>query len=113
MIISIRVFHPAIIKLLSMRPEYNASAEKSNGVSIKNYRRKQVNKLVKGIKKAIKAIDPSVVFGVSPAGNIDSLNSKYAYYVNIKNGQILQSLWITSLRRSTGASPTRLRRLPK
>lgn len=65
-------------------PEYNASAEKSNGVSIKNYRRKQVNKLVKGIKKAIKAIDPGVVFGVSPAGNIDSLNSKYAYYVNIK-----------------------------
>lgn len=64
--------------------EYNQSAEKQNGMSIKQYRRKQVNKLVKGIKKAIKAIDSDVVFGVSPAGNIDSLNSKYSYYVNIK-----------------------------
>lgn len=64
--------------------EYNASTEKQNGMSIKNYRRKQVNKLVKGIKKAIDAIDSDVVFGISPAGNIDSLNSKYSYYVNIK-----------------------------
>lgn len=64
--------------------EYNASSEKQNGMSIKNYRRKQVNKLVKGIKKAIDAIDSDVVFGISPAGNIDSLNSKYSYYVNIK-----------------------------
>ena len=64
--------------------EYNASAEKKNGMSIKKYRRKQVNKLVKGIKSAIDAIDSDVVFGVSPAGNIDSLNSKYSYYVNIK-----------------------------
>lgn len=64
--------------------EYNASTEKQNGMSIKKYRRKQVNKLVKGIKKAIDAIDSDVVFGISPAGNIDNLNSKYSYYVNIK-----------------------------
>ena len=65
-------------------PEYDASVEKQNGMGIKKYRRKQVNKLVKGIKSAVKAIDSSVVFGVSPAGNIDRLNSKYSYYVNIK-----------------------------
>ena len=64
--------------------EYNASVEKQNGMSIKKYRRKQVNKLVKGIKQAVDAIDSEVVFGVSPAGNIDRLNSKYSYYVNIK-----------------------------
>lgn len=64
--------------------EYNASAEKKNGMGIKKYRRKQVNTLVKGIKAAIKSIKPNVVFGISPAGNIDSLNSKYSYYVNIK-----------------------------
>ncbi|MCD8018384.1 MAG: family 10 glycosylhydrolase [Clostridiales bacterium] len=64
--------------------EYNASKEKKNGKTIKQYRRKQVNKLVKGIYTAVKAIDSSVVFGISPAGNIDNLNSKYAYYVNIK-----------------------------
>ena len=53
-------------------------------MGIKKYRRKQVNTLVKGIKAAIKSIKPNVVFGISPAGNIDSLNSKYSYYVNIK-----------------------------
>lgn len=64
--------------------EYNASQEKKNGMGIKKYRRKQVNQLVKGIKAAVKSIDPTVVFGISPAGNIDSLMSKYSYYVNVK-----------------------------
>lgn len=65
-------------------PEYHASKEKQKGKSIKVYRRKQVNKLVKGIKAAVKSVKPDVVFGISPAGNIDRLNSKYSYYVNIK-----------------------------
>lgn len=64
--------------------EYNASIEKKNGMSIVNYRRKQVDLLVAGIKGAIKEINPNVTFGISPAGNIDNLTSKYAYYVNIK-----------------------------
>lgn len=64
--------------------EYNASAEKKQGMSIVAYRRKQVDLLVTGIKAAVKEIKPEVVFGISPAGNIDNLTSKYAYYVNIK-----------------------------
>lgn len=64
--------------------EYNASIEKKNGMSIVNYRRKQVDLLVSGIKAAIKEVKPNVTFGISPAGNIDNLTSKYAYYVNIK-----------------------------
>lgn len=64
--------------------EYNASTEKRNGDNIVTYRRKQVNLLVKGIKSAIKEIDPNVTFGISPAGNIDNLKSKYKYYVDIE-----------------------------
>lgn len=64
--------------------EYKASKEKEEGMSIENYRRKQVNLLVKGIKSAVKEIDENVSFGISPAGNISNLNSKYSYYVDIK-----------------------------
>ena len=64
--------------------EYNASSEKEDGMSIVNYRRKQVNLLVKGIYSAVKEINPDVEFGISPAGNIDNLTSKYSYYVDIE-----------------------------
>ncbi|MBR5047376.1 MAG: family 10 glycosylhydrolase, partial [Eubacterium sp.] len=65
--------------------EYKASLDKRKGMSIEDYRRKQVNILVAGIKSAIKAIDSSVTFGISPAGEIDNLTSKYSYYVDIKS----------------------------
>ncbi len=64
--------------------EYKASLDKRNGMSIENYRRKQVNLLVSGIYSAIKAINRNVTFGISPAGEIDNLTSKYSYYVDIK-----------------------------
>ena len=64
--------------------EYNKSSEKKSGMSIQAYRRKQVNLLVSGIRSAIKSIDKNVTFGISPAGNIDNLTSKYQYYVDIK-----------------------------
>ena len=35
------------------------------------------------MKKEIKKIDPTVTYGISPAGNIDNLTSKYSYYVDI------------------------------
>lgn len=63
--------------------EYNASAEKKSGMAIESYRRKQVNILVKAIKKNIKAIKPKVTFGISPAGEISELKSKHAHYVTI------------------------------
>lgn len=64
--------------------EYNASPEKKNGDSIVTYRRKQVDLLVKGIKSAVEETNPNVSFGISPAGNIDNLKSKYKYYVDIE-----------------------------
>lgn len=35
------------------------------------------------MKKAVKSVDPNVSYGISPAGNIDNLTSKYSYYVDI------------------------------
>ena len=51
--------------------------------SIVTFRRRQVNTLVKQIHAAVKSINPNVTFGISPAGNIDNLTSKYSYYVDI------------------------------
>ena len=77
-------FSPRNYKKTFDAREYNASKEKKQGKSIQTYRRKQVDLLVKGIRAAVKEENPDVVFGISPAGNIDNLNSKYSYYVNIK-----------------------------
>ena len=35
------------------------------------------------MKKTVKSVDPNVSYGISPAGNIDNLTSKYSYYVDI------------------------------
>ncbi len=65
-------------------PEYKASSEKVEGKSIVTYRRNQVNVLVKDLHTAVHQANPDVLFGISPAGNIDNLTSKYAYYVDIE-----------------------------
>lgn len=69
-------------------PEYKAyvKEKKANGESYKsiaNWRRNNVNMLIKEAYNAIKAIDSTVEFGISPAGNIQNLKSKYGYYVDI------------------------------
>ena len=64
--------------------EYNKSAEKKQGVSIADYRRKQVNTLVKRIYQAVKATKPGVTFGISPAGDPSELTSDYAHYVDYR-----------------------------
>lgn len=63
--------------------EYKKSSYKKKRKSIYTYRRAQVNTLVKQMKKAVKSVDPNVTYGISPAGNIDNLISKYSYYVDI------------------------------
>ena len=63
--------------------EYEESSYKKSGKSIYAYRRAQVNSLVSQMKAAIKKINPNVTYGISPAGNIDNLTSKYSYYVDI------------------------------
>lgn len=69
--------------------EYDAYVEKceENGTTPKTivqWRRGNVNTLVKKVYAAVKEIAPSVEFGISPAGNINNLLSSSAYYVNVK-----------------------------
>ena len=63
--------------------EYRASTMAKGKQNIVSFRREQVNMLVKAIHSAVKSIDPIVTFGISPAGNIDNLTSRYSYYVDI------------------------------
>ena len=63
--------------------EYRASTMAKGKQNIVSFRREQVKMLVKAIHSAVKSIDPSVTFGISPAGNIDNLTSRYSYYVDI------------------------------
>lgn len=69
--------------------EYNTYVEQKEEkgetpASIVSWRRSNVNKLVKGVYAAVKEIKPEVVFGISPAGNIDNLLSSSGYYANVK-----------------------------
>ena len=60
--------------------EYKASGSK---LSIANWRRENVNTLVKKLYSTVKAADPNIRFGISPAGNINNLKDNTMYYVDI------------------------------
>ena len=51
---------------------------------IVEWRRNNVNKLLQQVYSSIKAIDDRVVFGVSPAGNINNLYGADRYYCDVK-----------------------------
>ena len=53
-------------------------------LSIADWRRNNVNDLVKNVYKSIKDIDPTVEFGISPGGFIDYLFADSGYYIDIK-----------------------------
>ncbi len=61
------------------RTAYSEYTAGGGSKSLANWRMENVNKLIKGTYSAIKAIDSSVQFGVSPNGNIDiNYSSLYA-----------------------------------
>lgn len=62
------------------KPEYDAT---SSTMTLANWRRNNINLLVKGIYQAVKASNPNVVFGISPAGNLSNLRSNSEYFVDI------------------------------
>lgn len=62
------------------KPEYDASG---SNLSIADWRRNNVNMLVKDVYAAVKDIDSSVVFGISPAGNVENLRKNTANFVDI------------------------------
>lgn len=62
----------------------DCKAEGKEAKTIVQWRRDNVNTLVKKTYAAIKKIDSECVFGISPAGNINNLLSSSSYYVDIK-----------------------------
>ncbi len=66
--------------------EYAAECKtnKKTALSIADWRRNNVNTLIKNIYSSIKKIDSSVQFGISPGGFYDSLTSNLGYYVDYK-----------------------------
>ena len=62
------------------KPEYDASG---SSLSIADWRRNNVNMLVKEVYATIKEIKPNVEFGISPAGNVENLRKNNANFVDI------------------------------
>lgn len=62
------------------KPEYDASKTR---MTISNWRRNNVNQLVRGVYAAIKEVSESVQFGVSVEGYIDNLESSSRLFVDI------------------------------
>lgn len=73
-------FYPSLKGAEFDLPEYKGQGK---NISLTAWRRDNVNKLVTGCYSAVKEIKPNVVFGISPAGNIDNLKSSSAYFVDI------------------------------
>ncbi|MFV0516050.1 MAG: family 10 glycosylhydrolase [Aminipila sp.] len=62
------------------KPEYDKSGSL---LTIANWRRNNVNTLVKGVYDAVKSTKPNVEFGISPAGNLANLRKDNSYFVDI------------------------------
>jgi len=62
------------------KPEYEQSR---SPLTITAWRRENVNTLVKQVYAAIKQYDKDIVFGISPAGNVENLRSSSAHFVDI------------------------------
>lgn len=70
-------------------PEYNEYLKKAkkNGIkalSIQDWRRDNVNKLIKNIYKIVKSAGDDIVFGISPGGFLDYLLMDDRYYCDVK-----------------------------
>ena len=61
-------------------PEYEASG---SDLSLADWRRENVTDLLRRIHAAVREVDPRLVFGVSPAGNLDNLRSSSMYFTDI------------------------------
>lgn len=85
-------FYPSLGKNFTSNfdaQEYNEYARRQRlnqkeAISIADWRRENVNKLVKKIYSAVKGINSNVVFGISPGGFIDSLKADDKYYVDFE-----------------------------
>lgn len=85
-------FYPSLGKNFTKNfdaPEYNdyKDTQISKGkdyLSIADWRRENVNTLVRTIYSSVKEINPDVVFGISPGGFMDALKADDKYYVDFE-----------------------------
>ncbi|MBO7253788.1 MAG: family 10 glycosylhydrolase [Clostridia bacterium] len=57
--------------------EYNEAKASNSKLTLRQFRYNNLNTLVSGIYSAIKAENPKVLFGISPAGNINNMATTY------------------------------------
>ncbi len=85
-------FYPALGKNFTSNfdaPEYETYkkqqiAKNEAYLSIADWRRENVNELVRSVYAAVKEINPEVVFGISPGGFMDALKADDKYYVDFE-----------------------------
>ena len=85
-------FYPSLGKNFTSNfdaPEYEDYKDKQitnnkEYLSIADWRRENVNTLVKSVYSSIKKINPDVVFGISPGGFMDALKADDKYYVDFE-----------------------------
>lgn len=62
------------------KPEYE---ESGSSLSISDWRRENINALVRGVYQAVKSVRPNVQFGISPEGYVDHLRSEVRLFADI------------------------------
>jgi len=62
------------------KPEYDASGI---GLTISQWRRDNINQLIRGVYSAVKKIKPQVEFGISPEGYVANLRSENRLFADI------------------------------
>ena len=85
-------FYPSLGKNFTSNfdaPEYESYkkkqiAQNKEYLSIADWRRENINTLVKNVYSSIKKINPDVVFGISPGGFMDALKADDKYYVDFE-----------------------------
>lgn len=61
-------------------PEYQVSGSR---MSVSDWRRDNVNRLVAGVYQTVKSVNPSVQFGISPQGYVDHLRSDQKLFADV------------------------------
>ncbi len=68
-------FYPATDESFDDSKAYSAYVEQGGTLSLSDWRRENINQLVRSVYSAVKSADKSCLFGISPAGNIDNCMS--------------------------------------
>lgn len=68
-------FYPAYDETFDDGKAYAAYKEQGGSLGLSDWRRQNINELVKAVYSAVKSADSQCLFGISPAGNIDNCMS--------------------------------------